>query len=83
MKALVQSQKIQSINIENLEKNRLTFSKLCLTNWNERLHWRSNTFDEAIKQKSTLGPTIPELISKHGAIPGIKVTREQNLLLDL
>ena len=32
-------------------------------------------FDETIKQKTTLGPTIPELISKHGAIPGIKVDK--------
>ena len=32
-------------------------------------------YDETIKQKTTLGPTIPELISKHGAIPGIKVDK--------
>jgi len=32
-------------------------------------------FDETIKQKTTLGITIPELISKHGAIPGIKVDK--------
>ena len=28
-----------------------------------------------LRQKTTLGPTIPELISKHGAIPGIKVDK--------
>ena len=32
-------------------------------------------FDETIKQKTTLGPTVPELISKQGAIPGIKVDK--------
>ena len=32
-------------------------------------------FDETIRQKTTLGPSIPELISKHGAIPGIKVDK--------
>jgi fructose-bisphosphate aldolase class I len=32
-------------------------------------------FDETIRQKTTLGPTIPELIAKHGAIPGIKVDK--------
>ena len=32
-------------------------------------------FDETIKQKTTLGLTIPELISKQGAIPGIKVDK--------
>ena len=33
---------------------------------NERLYRRRNSFDETIKQKSTLGMTIPELITKHG-----------------
>mgnify|MGYP000655903653 FL=1 len=32
-------------------------------------------FDETIRQKTTLGPSIPELISKHGAVPGIKVDK--------
>ena len=32
-------------------------------------------FDETIKQKTTLGPTIPELISNNNAIPGIKVDK--------
>ena len=37
-------------------------------------------FDETIRQKTTLGPSIPELISKHGAIPGIKVDKGAKLL---
>ena len=32
-------------------------------------------FDETIKQKTNFKITIPELISKHGAIPGIKVDK--------
>jgi len=32
-------------------------------------------FDETIKQKTTIGPTVPELISKNNAIPGIKVDK--------
>ena len=32
-------------------------------------------FDETIRQKTTLGPTIPELIINNGAIPGIKVDK--------
>ena len=32
-------------------------------------------FDETIRQKSSLGPSIPELISNNGAIPGIKVDK--------
>ena len=31
--------------------------------------------DETIRQKTTLGPSIPALISKHGAVPGIKVDK--------
>ena len=32
-------------------------------------------FDETIRQKTTLGPTIPELIINNGSIPGIKVDK--------
>ena len=32
-------------------------------------------FDETIRQKTTFGPSIPELISNHGAVPGIKVDK--------
>ena len=37
-------------------------------------------FDETIRQKTTLGPSIPELISKKGAVPGIKVDKGAKLL---
>ena len=36
-------------------------------------------FDETIRQKTTLGPTIPELISKHGAFQVLKLIKELNL----
>jgi len=32
-------------------------------------------FDETIRQKTTNGLSIPELISKQGAVPGIKVDK--------
>jgi fructose-bisphosphate aldolase class I len=32
-------------------------------------------FDDTIKQKTTIGPTVPELISMNNAIPGIKVDK--------
>ena len=32
-------------------------------------------FDETIRQKTSFGLTIPELIAKHGALPGIKVDK--------
>ena len=37
-------------------------------------------FDETIKQKSSLGVSIPELITKNNSIPGIKVDKGAKLL---
>ena len=37
-------------------------------------------FDETIRQKTTIGPTVPELITKNGAIPGIKVDKGAKFL---
>ena len=70
------AKRFKSINVENLEKNRLIFRQT-LFNSSAMKDYIGGVilFDETIKQKSTLGPTIPELISKHGAIPGIKVDK--------
>ena len=70
------AKRFKSINIENLEKNRLNFRQI-LFNASAMKNFIGGVilFDETIKQKTTLGPTMPELISKHGAIPGIKVDK--------
>ena len=70
------AKRFKSINVENLEKNRLNFRQT-LFNASAMKEFIGGVilFDETIKQKTTLGPTIPELISKHGAIPGIKVDK--------
>ena len=70
------AKRFKSINVENLEKNRLIFRQT-LFNAGSMKDCIGGVilFDETIKQKTTLGPTIPELISKHGAIPGIKVDK--------
>ena len=70
------AKRFKSINVENLEKNRLKFRQT-LFNSSAMKNYIGGVilFDETIKQKTTLGPTIPELISKHGAIPGIKVDK--------
>ena len=70
------AKRFKNINVENLEKNRLTFRQT-LFNSSAMKEYIGGVilFDETIKQKTTLGPTIPELISKHGAIPGIKVDK--------
>ena len=70
------AKRFKSINVENLEKNRLIFRQT-LFNSSGMKDYISGVilFDETIKQKTSLGLTIPELISKHGAIPGIKVDK--------
>ena len=70
------AKRLKSIGVENLEKNRLTFRQTLFNSSGMRDYIGGVIlFDETIKQKSTLGPTIPELILKHGAIPGIKVDK--------
>ena len=70
------AKRFKSINVENLEKNRLSFRQTLFNSSGMKDYIGGVIlFDETIKQKSTFGPTIPELISKHGAIPGIKVDK--------
>jgi fructose-bisphosphate aldolase class I len=59
-----------------LEKNRLNFRQT-LFNSSAMKNYIGGVilFDETIRQNSTLGPSIPELISRNGAIPGIKVDK--------
>jgi len=70
------AKRFKSIKVENLEKNRLYFRQT-LFNASSMKDCIGGVilFDETIRQKTMLGPTIPELISKHGAIPGIKVDK--------
>ncbi len=70
------AKRFQNINVENIEKNRLNFRQT-LFNSSAMKDYIGGVilFDETIKQKTSLGPTIPELISKHGAVPGIKVDK--------
>ena len=70
------AKRFQSINVENLETNRLIFRQT-LFNSSAMKEYIGGVilFDETIRQKTTMGLTIPELISKNGAIPGIKVDK--------
>tara|TARA_Y100000389_G_scaffold203957_1_gene254262 strand:+ start:1222 stop:2238 length:1017 start_codon:yes stop_codon:yes gene_type:complete len=75
------AKRFKSINVENSEKNRLNFRQT-LFNASAMKDYIGGVilFDETIKQKTTLGPAIPELISNNGAIPGIKVDKGAKLL---
>ena len=70
------AKRFKSINVENIEKNRLNFRQT-LFNSSAMKDFIGGVilFDETIRQKTTLGISIPELISKHGAVPGIKVDK--------
>ena len=70
------AKRFKSINVENLEKNRLSFRQTLFSSSAMKNYIGGVIlFDETIRQRTTLGPTIPELISKNGAIPGIKVDK--------
>ena len=70
------AKRFKSINVKNEEKNRLFFRQTLFNSSGMKDYIGGVIlFDETIKQKSTLGPTIPDLILKHGAIPGIKVDK--------
>ena len=75
------AKRFKSINVENLEKNRLNFRQT-LFNSSAMKDFIGGVilFDETIRQKTTLGPSIPELILMNGAIPGIKVDKGAKLL---
>ena len=70
------AKRFKSINVENTEKNRLVFRQTLFSSKAMKNYIGGVIlFDETIKQKTTLGPTVPELISKNEAIPGIKVDK--------
>ena len=67
------AKRFKSINVENTETNRLTFRQTLFSSEAMKNYIGGVIlFDETIRQKTTLGPSIPELISKNNAIPGIK-----------
>ena len=70
------AKRFKSINVENTEKNRLIFRQTLFSSEAMKNYIGGVIlFDETIKQKTTIGPTVPELISKNNVIPGIKVDK--------
>ena len=70
------AKRFKSINVENTEKNRLTFRQTLFSSKAMKDYIGGVIlFDETIRQKTLIGPTIPDLINKNGAIPGIKVDK--------
>ena len=70
------AKRFKSINIENTEKNRLIFRETIFDSSGMKNYIGGVIlFDETIKQKTSQGLSIPELILKNNAVPGIKVDK--------
>ena len=73
--------RLKSVKVECTEKNRLTFRQTLFSSEAMKNYIGGVIlFDETIRQKSTLGMSIPELILKNDSIPGIKVDKGAKLL---
>ena len=68
--------RLKSVNVECTEKNRLHFRETLFTSSSMKSCISGVIlFDETIRQKSSNGKSIPELINESGSIPGIKVDK--------
>ena len=68
------TKRLSSVNVESTSKNRLKFRETIFSAEGMKNHISGIIlYDETIKQKSSSGKTIPELIKSFGSIPGIKV----------
>ena len=70
------AKRFKSINVENLEKNRLNFRQT-LFNSSAMKDFIGGVilFDETIRQNAQDGTPLVELINNQGALPGIKVDK--------
>ena len=68
------TKRLASVNVESTSESRLKFRET-LFSAESMKNYISGVilYDETIKQKTSLGKTIPELIESFGSIPGIKV----------
>ena len=68
------TKRLSSVNVESTLENRLKFRETLFSAENMKNHIGGVIlYDETIKQKTSSGKSIPELIKSFGSIPGIKV----------
>jgi len=68
------TKRLSSVNVESTNQNRLKFRETLFSAEGMKNYIGGVIlYDETIKQKSSSGKTIPELIKSFGSIPGIKV----------
>ncbi len=73
--------RLKSVNVECTEKNRLNFRETLFSSNSMKTNISGVIlFDETLRQTSSLGISIPELIIKSGALPGIKVDKGAKIL---
>jgi len=75
------AKRFKSINVENTELNRLAFRETLFKSEAIKNYIGGIIlFDETIRQKTSSGLSIPELIVENGSIPGIKVDKGAKIL---
>ena len=68
------TKRLSSVNVESTSENRLKFRETLFSAEGMKNYIGGVIlYDETIKQKTSSGKTIPELIKSFGSIPGIKV----------
>ena len=68
------TKRLSSVNIESTSQNRLKFIETLFSAEGMKNYIGGVIlYDETIKQKTSFGKTIPELIESSGSVPGIKV----------
>tara|TARA_B100000029_G_scaffold259873_1_gene256430 strand:+ start:2661 stop:3680 length:1020 start_codon:yes stop_codon:yes gene_type:complete len=68
------TKRLSGVNVESTSENRLKFRETLFSAEGMKNYIGGVIlYDETIKQKTTSGKTIPELIKSFGSIPGIKV----------
>ncbi len=68
------TKRLSSVNIESTANNRLKFRETLFSAEGMKNHIGGVIlYDETIKQKTSSGKSVPELIKSFGSIPGIKV----------
>ncbi len=75
------TKRLASVNVESNLENRLKFRETLFSAEGMKNHIGGVIlYDETIKQKSSSGKSIPELIKSFGSIPGIKVDTGAKIL---
>jgi len=68
------TKRLSSVNVESTSENRLKFRETLFSAEGMKNHISGVIlYDETIKQKTSSGKSVPELIKSFGSIPGIKV----------